>query len=263
MLKTIALLVLSSALVTLLLTSCSKQTSDELTTDENERIIAAIDKSTPLSEGNLITKTETDSDGNLNINYYDSDGNLVENFVWTDYDKNISHTVLKYSDDNLLVEKEEISPDGSTDSVESYRYDSENNLTQKTFSEILNGKTTKSTVFDAQDNILGSTAFAFNAADRLSKVEKFDKNNNLVEYLVYEYNEKNQNTKCSTFGSDEKLIRYSCFEYNSSGLVTKEQNFDGNHNLIDYYETEYSADGTMTASRHFDSQGVLLSEDIM
>ena len=67
MLKTIALLVLSSALVAILFTSCSEQTSDEPTSVTNDRIIAAIDKSVPISEGNLITKTETDENGNLKM----------------------------------------------------------------------------------------------------------------------------------------------------------------------------------------------------
>ncbi len=249
-------------MLTILFTSCVKQRSEEPTTDDNDRIIAAIDKSTPISQGNLITKTDTDNEGNLNINYFDSDGNLVENFVWTETE-NIAHSVMTYSDSNMLILKEEINADGKTSSVEAYKYDTENNLTEKTVSEVQDGKTTKSTVYDSDDKILNSTAFSFNANDTLSKKEIFDSKNKLVEYLIYEYNDKFQNTKCSVFNADSTLKSYTCFEYNSSGLITKEQKFDGKDNLLDYYEMDYAADGSLSASRHFDSDGNLLSEDIM
>ena len=52
-----------------------------MTTDNSQQIMDAIDKSSPITTGNLITKTDTDEDGNLNINYYDSNGNLVDNYT--------------------------------------------------------------------------------------------------------------------------------------------------------------------------------------
>ena len=59
MYKAISLLVLSAALIAVALTACSPQVAEEETTD-NSSIISAIDNSSPITKGNLITKTIDD-----------------------------------------------------------------------------------------------------------------------------------------------------------------------------------------------------------
>ena len=149
--KSIAIIALSVVAFCLILTGCGKSTSDELTTDNTDAFLETIDKSTPISTGNLITKTSTDADGNLNVNYYDAKGNLVENFVWDD-DEKIGHSVMKYSDDNRLLQKENISDDGKNNTVEAYRYGADNTVDQKTVSEYKDGKLNKSTIYDKDNN---------------------------------------------------------------------------------------------------------------
>ncbi len=261
MVRTIAALLISSVVLTFLLASCSKTNTEEPTTDDTDRVIAAIDKSIPVTQGNLITKTETDSDGNLNINYYNSDGNLVENFVWTETE-NIAHSLMTYSETDKLIQKENLSPQGITASVESYLYDSEDNLEKKTVNVYEDGKNKTSTTYDANDNVLNSSAYSYNDIELLAKIEIFDKNNNLTEYYCYEYNNKNQNVKYSAYSADSTLKKYTAFEYNDAGLITSERNFDSDDNLLDYYTMEYNDNNELVASRHFDSQGNLTSEDV-
>lgn len=261
MVKTIAAILISSVVFTLLLASCSKTNTEEPTTDYADRVIAAIDKSTPVTQGNLITKTETDADGNLNINYYNSDGNLVENFIWTETE-NISHSLMTYSETDKLLQKEYLSPQGITASVESYVYDTADNLEKKTVNVYEDGKNKTSTTYDANDNVINSSSYSYNDSELLTKIEIFDKNNKLSEYFCYEYNDKYQNVKYSAYGADSTLKKYTTFEYNDAGLTTTERNFDGSDNLLDYYTMEYSDNNELVASRHFDSQGNLTSEDI-
>ncbi len=261
MVKTIAALLISSVAITLLLASCSKSNSEEPTTDDTDKVIAAIDKSIPVTSGNLITKTETDADGNLNINYYNSDGNLVENFVWTETE-NISHSLMTYSETDKLMQKEYLTPQGITSSVESYVYDSADNLEKKTVNVYEDGKNMTSTTYDADNNVLNSSTYSYNNIELLTKIEIFDKDNNLSEYFCYEYNDKNQNVKYSAYGADSTLKKYTTFEYNDAGLTVAERNFDRENNLLDYYTMEYSDNNELVASRHFDGQGNLTSEDI-
>ncbi len=260
--KTIALLVFSTVFLTLFLCACNKKPSEEQTTDNSDKVFTAIDKSTPISQGNLITKTDTDSDGNLNINYYDSKGNLVENFIWDD-DEKVSHSVMTYSETNQLIQKENISPDGQSNTVESYKYNNENSVEQKTVSEYEDGKLKKSTMYDADNKCTGYSLSFYNEADLLTKIERYDSADKLIEYFMYEYNDESQNIKYSAYTSDAVLTKYTTFDYNDEGKVSQEKYFDGNNELLSYYTFEYDENGNMTISRSYDSQGNLKSEDFI
>lgn len=258
--KAISILVFSAAVMTLLLSACDTQPAEEPSTDFSDKIIAAIDKSSPISQGNLITKTNTDDDGNLNISYYDSKGNMVESFIWKDNEK-ISHSLMTYSDSDKLVRKEEISPDGQSNKVESYKYDANDDIEQKTVNEFEDGKLRKSTVFDADNNVTGYTLSFYSDSDLLTKIERYDEDEDLVEYFMYEYNNKNQNVKYSAYDSDKALVKYTTFEYNEHGKVSIERYFDNDNKLQSYYTFEYFDNGDMMASRSYDSDGNLKSED--
>ncbi len=257
--KAISLMILASMVLTLILCSCSPKPAEEETTDISQQIITAIDKSSPITEGNLITKTNTDKNGNLNIDYYDSQGNLVENFIWSE-DKNISHSIMKYSSEDLLVQKEELSPDGQRNKVESYQYDENNNIQKTTVSEFEDGKLKTSTIFDA-GNKKTSQSLSFYENDRLSKVERYDAEGNLEEYYTYKYNEEGKTVKYSAYYSDGTLKKYTTFEYNEKGLLETEKYFDGNDKSDGYYTFTYHDSGNMKSSTHYNADGKKVSED--
>ncbi|MBO5935083.1 MAG: hypothetical protein J6Q94_06305 [Clostridia bacterium] len=258
--KAISLLLLFAITIALVLCSCAPQQTEEPTTDNNQQILDVIDKSSPITTGNLITKTETDENGNLNINYFDSNGNLVENFVWSD-DENISHSLMKYSGTDLLVQKEDISPDGQRNKVESYQYDDNNKVQKTTVSEFEDGKLKTSTIFNA-DNKKISKSLSFYENNRLSKVERYDADDKLEEYYVYEYNTDGKNIKYSAFYPDGTLKKYTTFEYNEKGLLETEKYFDGNNNPDGYYSFTYHDSGNMKSSAYYDKDGKKISEDI-
>lgn len=259
MYKAISLLVISATLIALALSGCSPQVAEEETTD-NSSIISAIDNSSPITKGNLITKTNTDENGNININYFDSKGNLVENFVWDD-DEKISHSLMTYSDSDKLIQKEELSPDGQQNKVESYQYDSDNNLQQKTVSEFEAGKLTVSTIYSSDNTITSKSLSFYNDAGKLHKIERYDSQDNLEEYYTYEYNNNGQTIKYSAYDADETLLKYTTFEYNDNGMLKFERFFDKDNNPDGYYAFTYHESGNMKSSAKYDSDGKLLSED--
>lgn len=257
--KAISLMILAAMIFTLVLCSCSPQPAEEETTDNSQQVIDAIDKSSPITAGNLITKTNTDENGNLNIDYYDSKGNLVENFVWSD-DENISHSLMKYSSSDMLIQKEEISPDGQKNKVESYQYDDDNKIKKTTVSEFEDGKVKVLTTLDA-DNKVTSKSLSFYESGKLSKVERYDAADKLEEYYTYEYNEDGKTSKYSAFLADGTLKKYTTFEYNEKGLLETERYFDGKDNPDGYYSFTYHDSGNMKSSTYYDSEGKKVSED--
>lgn len=259
--KAIPVLLLSAAFVAVLLGGCDKVVSEESTTDINEKIIETIDKSSPITQGNLITKTNTDTDGNVSIEYYDSVGNLVESYKWNKDDVILSHSVITYDVNNNVQKKEEIGADGSSTSVESYHYDSNGNVSSTTLNEFDDGKLSKSTSFDSEGNVTGYSLSEYDENDYLIKIERYDNNDQLCEYYTYEYNDLGQTTKYSAFDSDNNLLRYTIFEFNDKGLPVKEKYYNGNNELESYYSFTYYEDGTMASSTSYDAQGNLLSED--
>lgn len=259
--KAIPLILLSAALVTVALSGCDKKMTEEPTTDLNEKIIATIDKSLPVTKGNLITKTNTDTEGNVAIEYYDSVGNLVESYLWSEDDEILSHSVITYTPDNNIRQKEEIAPDGTSSSVESYQYDNEGNFKSKTLNEFEEGKLSKSTSYGADGKITGYSLSEYSDEGLLKKIERFNNSDELCEYYTYEYNDIGQTVKYSAFSSEDELIRYTLFEYNEKGLLTTEKYYDGENKLENYYSFTYYDDGTMQSSASYDSQGNLISED--
>lgn len=260
MYKAISLLVISAVLLTFTLCSCNINVAEEETTDNSESVMAAIDKSSPITSGNLITKTNTDDNGNININYYDSKGNLVENFVWSD-DENVEHTLMKYSESNLLLQKEEIAPDGKKNFVESYQYDKDNKIQQKTVSEFEDGKLKISTAYNAKNEKTSHSISFYNDTDKLSKVERYDENDSLEEYYMYEYNDDGKTVKYSAFDAEGNLKKYTTFDYNDNGQLSIERYFSNDNKLENYYKFEYFENGDMKSSSYYDSEGNLLSED--
>ena len=260
MYKAISLLVLSAALIAVALSGCAPHVAEEETTD-NSNIISAIDNSSPITKGNLITKTKTDENGNINVNYFDTNGNLVENFVWDD-DLKISHSVMTYSDTDKLMQKEELSPDGKQNKVESYRYDSEDNLQQKTVSEFEDGKLTVSTIYNSDDKLTSKSLSFYNDAGKLEKIERYNSQDVLEEYYTYEYNENGQTVKYSAYNADGSLLKYTIFEYNENGKLAFERFYDRDDNSDGYYAFTYHESGNMKSSAKYDAEGKLLSEDL-
>lgn len=260
MYKTISLLVISAALLAILLCSCQADISDEETTDNNEKIIAAIDKSSPVTKGNLITKTETADDGKIIIGYYDSNHNLVEKFVWND-DENIAHSVMQYSSTNKLQTKEELTPDGKTESIEAYQYDADENLIGKTVNEFENGMQKKSTVYDSDNKITGYSVSYYNDAELLTKIERFNSHNKLEEYYMYEYDSNGQTVKYSAYDSNSVLSKYTTFEYDDGGRMTIDRYFDSNNTLLSYNLYEYHESGNIKSVARYDSDGTVTDID--
>ena len=186
--------------LSVLLCGCAKKDSKESATDNNDRLIEIIDKSTPITDGNLITKTNSDSDGNINVDYYDNNGNLVEQYLWED-DAEKAHTVMTYSEDNKMLTKEDISPDGQANVVYSYEYDENNSLSSSNESIYEDGALKKSTNYDADGNTIGYSEYYYDDARRLIKIDRYEADA-LAEYFEYEYNSDGQTSKYSAYSAE-------------------------------------------------------------
>ena len=239
---------------------CDTASGNEETTDMNEDIIAAIDRSAPITTGNLITKTSTDTDGNINICYYDNNDNLVEKYVW-DEDSEVSHVIMSYSATAKLITKEDISPDGQTNTVYSYKYDSDDTLSQTTVSEFEDGFLAKSTTYDSEENVTGYSLYFYNDTKGLSKIEIYDEGDTLLEYFMYEYDANGNKVKYSAFSADGNLEQYTTFEYNDASLLVKEKYFNSANELQNYSIYEYYDSGSMKTAAKYDSDGNEISKD--
>lgn len=260
MYKAISILILGAIFASCLLCSCDADKSIEQTTGDNDRIIAAIDKSSPITDGNLIAKTNTDDDGNINIEYFDNSGNLVEQFLWQD-EKAISHTVMKYSQDNKIMSKEEISPDGQSNVVYSYQYDSDSNITCTTISTFTDGMLTKSSTYDSDENITGNSYYYYNDSENLIKVERCDGADKLIEYFEYEYNSNGEKSKYSAFSADGAIKKYTTFEYNEDSLLSQEKYFDASDVLQSRFVYEYYDSGSLKSSTQYDNDGNVITQN--
>lgn len=257
--KTISLLLIGAAVMSVLLCSCDPNAQEEPSTEEESRIIAAIDKSTPVTAGNLITKTKTSGD-DLVVEYYDSNSNLVESFVWTDDDSQKQHSVMTYTEDNLLSSRTELTPDGSNSIVTMYQYNSDSSVQSKTVSEYEQGVITKASTYDANDEMTGHSDYHYDD-DKLTKIERFDGEDNLAEYFVYDYDDSDRAVKYSSYSPDEKLKKYSTFSFDENGKLAEEKYFNGNNELESYYKFSYYSNGVMKESTHYDANGKILSQD--
>ena len=260
MYKIISVLLAVSVVITLLLCGCSTKTVEEETT-EDSAVISVIDRSNPVTKGNLITKTSTDENGKITVDYYDSDDNLVESFVWDD-DKNVSHVAMSYSDSGKLAQKENISSDGKSNVIESYQYDESGNIQKKTVSEFENGNIKVSTVYDADNQKIRYSLSSYNENDKIAKIESYDKNDKLEEYYTYDYNDKNQTVRYSVYDADSKIKKYTTFEYNEDGALSGEKFYNKDDVLEQYYVFTYYESGQMKSSSYYDGKGNLISEDL-
>ena len=256
--KAFSAIIAATFSLTVLLCGCDKTDSDESSTDYNEQLIEIIDKSTPITDGNLITKTNTDNDGNINVDYYDNNGNLVEQFLWED-DANKTHTVMTYSQDNKMLTKEELSPDGQSNVVYSYQYDEKNSLTSSTESVYSDGALSKSVNYDAENNETGRTEYHYNDSKQLIRIERFD-NSEIAEYFEYEYNTEGLASKYASYSADGKIKKYTTFEYNDQSLISVEYSFDSSDVLQNRIEYEYYASGEMKSCTKYDSNGNILTQ---
>lgn len=258
--KAISFLLIGTVVMSLLLCACDATGGTEETSDQNDEIIAAIDKSSPITSGNLITKSKIDEDGNVNISYYDNHDNLVEQYVWHDGNQK-SHTVMTYSETKQLMTKEELTPEGSHNLLTKYKYDSEDKLQQKTINEFEYGQLTKSTTYNADEKLTGYSLLFYNDADRLSKIERYDADGEMQEYFMYEYDGDGHISKYSAYTEDGALKQYTTIAYNDKGWPIEEKYFDDEDKLQGYCIFDYDDSGNLKTSSHYDAEGNLLSQD--
>lgn len=257
--KTISILVLGAAILSVFMCGCNTLSGKEDTTDYNENIIEAIEKSSPITSGNLITKTKTDDDGNININYYDDNDNLVEQFIW-DEDENVSHIIMSYTAENKIKTKEEISPDGKSNIVYSYSYNDNDELNQISLNEFENGVLKKSTNYDTENKITGYSQYYYND-NLLTKIEVFDANKKMTEYFMYEYDTNGNKTKYSSFTADSNLKRFTTFDYNDEEQLIKEIYYSSSNEIENYFIYEYYESGKIKTSTKYDLDGNEISKN--
>lgn len=259
MYKTVSVFIFAAFCISLILSACDINTDNEYESESNNEIIEVIDKSKPITDGNLITKTNTEKDGSINVEYFDNSDNLVEQYVWKD-DAPVSHYVMTYTDDNLVMTKEEISPDGSDNVVYSYQYDSDNSIFQTTKSIYKDGMLTKSEIYDSNNTVTESTHYTYNENKKLSQVRRFDNNDILLEYFSYEYTDNGLMKKYSSHTADGDIKMYTTFEYNSEALLICEKYFNEKNELQYSMSYDYYESGTKKSSTKYDSQGNILSQ---
>lgn len=257
--RTFPVLVLFCLFLICVLCSCNiDKPITEQESDFNEEILAIIGKSSAITSGNLTTKTATDSDGNLNVRYYDTNDYLVEEYVW-DEDKVVSHTVMKYTASGAVMSKEEISPDGQSNVVYFYTYDENNVLSGTTESIYNNGLLEKAISYGADGK---KSSYSVNTYDKnrlLIKTERFDGADSLLMYYTSEYNDSNLLKKYSTFSADGVLQEYITIEYNEAGLNVSEKHYNADGALKNNYVTEYYESGERKSSIVYDSNGNIIS----
>ncbi len=255
--KLISVIALSAA-VTLFFAGCDNTVKEEETTDSNEEFIEIIDKSRPVTSGNLITKTNTDDDGNVNVSYYDNSSKLVEQYVWNG-DDNLSHVVMTYNSNTLLSSKEEISPDGQSNVVYNYQYDDNDKLSKTSISSFSGGYIEKTVTYDSGSNITGTTLYTYGEKNEVKKIERFNGNDNIIDYIIYDYSESGLRTKATEFNADGKMREFTVLEYDDGALLSKESRYNEDADLTGYNTYDYYEDGRIKASKQFDSNGKLLS----
>lgn len=260
--KSISFILLGAALLAVLLSGCDAAGGNEPSTDNSEAFLSVIEKSSPITSGNLITKTKTDEDGNIIVQYYDNENNLVEYFTWDDgWDDLIEHAVMTYSESDKIMSKEIIDPEGKENIYTSYQYDSDDNLLQYTVSEYKDGLLHKATVFDSSDKETGYTLSYYNDSAKVTKVERYDSHDDLCEYYMYEYDKDGRTSKYSEYLPGEQLQKYTEFAYDESGRKISEKYYNGENQLLNYYVFSYYSDGTMKTSEEYDSSGKLVSQN--
>lgn len=259
--KSFSVLILLSLLLAYVLCGCNtNKTGTEQESGFNDEILAIIEKSSTITSGNLITKTATDSDGNLNVRYYDANNNLVEEYVW-DNDKVISHNVMKYTENGMIMSKEQISDDGQSNVVYFYNYDANDVLIGTTESIYSNGLLEKAVNYDADGVKTSYTINNYNTNKLLTRIECFDGDDKLQMYHINEYNESNLIKKHSVYSASERLQEYVVFEYNDTGLQVSEKHYNADGKLVNDYVTEYYESGEKKSSIVYDSNGNIISSE--
>lgn len=259
--KAISKILLGSLVLSVLLSSCSSdKTNGENSTDLSDEMVAVIEKSSPVTPGNLITKTSTDKKGNVSVIYYDSNDNPVEEYVWNGDDK-ISHTVTTYTSTNKVSTKENISPDGDSNIMYSYQYNDNDELIQSTVSEFEDSLLKKSTTYDADENITGYSLNTYTDSGSISGIYIYDANDNLLEYFRYKYNSSGYQSGYSAYSADGSLQKYTTTEYDDNGNAILEKYFDADGNLLKYFKTDYYESGNIKSRTEYDSSGKIISSD--
>ncbi len=257
--KIVLLIVFCTAVTVFLFTSCDTNTTyDESSTQLSEEMSQLIEKSTPITSGNLITKTNSGSDGYVYVEYFDNDDNLVEEYVWND-DEFISHVITTYTESNFYATKEIFDQDGNLNILYSYEYEDESLVATK-LSEFENGLLKKSTITDADGNITGYSVNSFNDSDQIEKIEVFDENDTMTAYYTYTYDNDGRQTKYCAYSADGSISKYTIFEYSENGTVT-EKYYSGDDTLEKYFIKEYFEDGNIKSSTEYDSQGNIVSQN--
>lgn len=258
--KAVSLLILSAVLLSILLCGCDSSGKEEETTDNSESISVAIEKSSPITKGNLITKAKIDGNNNINVEFYDNNGNLAELFVW-DGENQKSHTVMTYSESKKMITKEELTPTGNHSLFTSYQYDSSDALVQSTVSEYEDGILTKATTYDKDNNVIGYSVSERNDSDQVTKIERYDGADKLQEYFVYDYDKNGRTSKSSTYNGDGTLKKYTVFTFNDDGRLIEEHYYDGNDKLTEYYVYDYYESGNRKSLSYYGADGKLISSD--
>ena len=239
----------------------TEKESVEQSSDFSDELIETINKSPAISSGNLITKTATDSDGNIYIRYYDKSNNLSEEYVWNK-DLIISHTVMQYNPSGTLSSKEIISSNGQSNIGYYYSYDDNDSLINTTEHTYSNALLTQSKTVDTNNKTIDYTKYTYTTTKQLKRVDYFDGSDNLLKYTVYEYSESDQIIKYSVFDSQETLQNYSTYEYNNEGKTIQTNYFDSNGKLQNYSVIEYYEDTGETKSvTTYDSNGTELTKE--
>lgn len=258
--KAISFLLIGAAIMSVFLCACDSQTGEEESTDNNDKIIAVTDKSTPITKGNLITKTKAADDG-IVVEFYDSNSNLVEEFVWADEETQKQHTVYTYTSNNQISTQTELTQNGKHMITTMYQYNSDTTLLQKTISEYEDGLMTKATTYNADDEITGYSVSKYNDNGRLIRIDRFDEANDLVEYFMYEYDDSGRTSRYASYTAADELKQYSTFSYGENGKLAEEKYYSGDDTLEHYYKFDYYASGAKKESTHYDADGSILSQD--
>ena len=199
------------------------------------------------SDDNLVKRTQTYTDGDVDVIDYDGDGNWVKR-TYTYADGDVEVTVYEYDVDGNLVKETITRADGRVDVTVS-EYDVDGNRVKETYTRADGEARVAVYEYDVDGNLVKET-FTDADGDVSVRVWEYDVNGNRLKETytdadgdadVYEY-DVNGNRVKETITLFDGSVEVTVWEYDVNGNLVKEtitradgsvEVYDGNGDLID------------------------------
>lgn len=212
-----------SILIVVFFCSCSERPSEieeESRTDIKSDVYHAIESCVPKTAGNLVTKTKYNSDGNLQIDYIDASGNVVETYIVHEK-KVLSHTLYTYTAQSQIETERTFDKDDRLTAEIKYLYESDGDFDGAKITQFKKGVAVKISYLDS-DSELESYAIPHYKDGKLVKADYYENDGDLKYSFTYEYNSDGNVTKFSQYEPDGDLVKETMYEYGEGNELMTE-----------------------------------------